>query len=95
MPPSGYSGPPGTPFVHQFDAGLGDTHPFGSPLRRRRDYGERDGNADVDNKINNIEEKMPSEGIMTSKDKRSSESLRVRVVAGRIVAKAKEFLGEK
>jgi hypothetical protein len=46
------------------EAGMGDTHPFGSPLRGRPDYGERDG--EVGEKYGL---KLPSEGIMTSGDK--------------------------
>lgn len=81
--------------------GMGDTHPFGSPLRRRRDYGERDGDANVQNPQSNIEEQMPSEGIMTSKtlprsmkmkNVTASDSLRVQVIENRIVASAQDFL---
>ena len=62
-------------------AGMGDTHPFGSPLRRRRDYGS-DGESEG--------RKLPSEDICTG----SEGNMRVRVIAERIASKAKEFLGE-
>jgi len=79
-------------------SGLGDTHPFGSPLRRRRDYGERDGDANVQNPQSNIEEQMPSQDIMTSRVARSktvlsSDDPKVLAIEGRILALAKEFLG--
>ena len=74
-------------------AGMGDTHPFGSPLRGRPDYGERDG--EVGEKYGL---KLPSDGIMTSGDNNVNASsdtntLRVRVITDRIVAMAKEFTG--
>jgi hypothetical protein len=75
------------------ESGMGDTHPFGSPLRGRPDYGERDG--EVGEKYGL---KLPSEGIMTSEDKNMSvtaETLRVRVIADRIASMAKEFLGSE
>ena len=68
-------------FFATTQAGMGDTHPFGSPLRRRRDYGS-DGESEG--------RKLPSEDICTG----SEGNLRVRVIADRIASKAKEFLGE-
>ena len=68
-------------FFATTQAGMGDTHPFGSPLRRRRDYGS-DGESEG--------RKLPSEDICTG----SENNLRVRVIADRIASKAKEFLGE-
>lgn len=68
-------------------AGLGDMHTFGSPLRRRRDYGERDGDADLSGHDSNATELMPLQDVMTS-----SDNMRVRVITDRIVSSAKEFM---
>jgi hypothetical protein len=64
-------------FFATTQAGMGDTHPFGSPLRRRRDYGS-DGESEG--------RKLPSEDICTG----SENNLRVRVIADRI---ARKFVG--
>lgn len=73
-------------------AGMGDTHPFGSPLRGRPDYGERDGEV---GEVYGL--KLPSEGIMTSNDHTAAAIVDIRKdakeIAQRVVDENKPFMG--
>lgn len=72
-------------------AGMGDTHPFGSPLRGRPDYGERDGEV---GEVYGL--KLPSEGIMTSNDHTAAAIVDIRKdakeIAQRVVDENKPFM---